>query len=88
MAPLAARRLDEMVAIGHGVVAIELCIGAQGIDLGTGHPLGGGTARAKDLVRSVVAALGEGEPAPQDLELLVDLVRDGAFVEIAHGEPG
>ncbi|HVF08232.1 MAG TPA: aromatic amino acid lyase, partial [Actinomycetota bacterium] len=88
MAPLAARRLEEMVSIGSGVAAIELCIGAQGVDLRSDHRLGGGTARARDVVRSCVGVLGEGEPAPQELEPLVELVRDGAFARVARGEPG
>ena len=85
MAPLAARRLTEMVSIGHGIAATELCIGAQGVELRVGHRLGRGTTRVRDLVRSVVATVHEGEPAPQDLEPIVALVRDGAFATIARG---
>lgn len=85
MAPLAARRLAEMVSIAHGIVAIELCIGAQGADLRPARRLGSGTARARDLVRDVVDVLGEGEAAPQDLEPLVELVRNGAFSAIVDG---
>lgn len=88
MAPLAARRLAEMVSIAHGIVAIELCMGSQGVDLRPGRRPGAGAARARDLVREVVAMLGEGEPAPQDLEPLIDRVRDGVFAAIASGEAG
>jgi histidine ammonia-lyase len=84
MAPLAARRLAEMVSIGEGIAAIELCIGAQGVDLRAGHRLGHGSARARDLVRSVVAMVGEGEPAPQDLDPIIALVRDGGFAAIGN----
>lgn len=85
MAPLAASRLAEMVSIAHGIVAVELCVAAQGVDLRPGRRLGAGADRARDLVRNVVATLGEGEAAPQDLEPLVDLVRNGAFSSIAEG---
>ena len=40
MAPLAARRLAEMVALGERLVAIELVVAARAIDLRAGGPLG------------------------------------------------
>lgn len=85
MAPLAARRLAEMVSIAHGIAAIELCIAAQGADLRPGRRLGAGVARARDIVRDAVPLLGEGEPAPQDLEPLIERVREGMFAAIASG---
>ena len=33
MAPLAARRLAEMVELGRTIVAIELAVGAQAVEL-------------------------------------------------------
>ena len=45
MAPLAARRLEEMVELGARVVSIELMLAAQACDL-RGAKLGVGTARA------------------------------------------
>jgi len=75
MAPLAARRLAEMVELGARVVAVELVIAAQACDL-RGARLGGGTERALELVRSLAPFVGEGDPLP-DLEPLVELVRSG-----------
>lgn len=77
MAPLSARRLAEMAALGERVVAIELVVAAQGVDLRGGR-LGTGTERAHQLVRELVAFMDEGDPAPQDLEPVVRLVRSGA----------
>ena len=75
MAPLAARRLAEMVGLGTRIVAVELMLAAQACDL-RGAVLGAGTARAHALVRTVVPLLREGDLLP-DVEPLVELVRDG-----------
>ena len=42
MAPLAARRLAEMVSLGERVAAIELVVAAQAVDLRGAEPLGQG----------------------------------------------
>jgi histidine ammonia-lyase len=75
MAPLAARRLGEMVELGARVVSVELLLAAQACDL-RGDRLGAGTARVHRSVRAVVPFVGEGEPLP-DLEPLVALIRSG-----------
>jgi histidine ammonia-lyase len=79
MAPLSARRLAEMVALGERLLAIELVIAAQAVDLRGKRPLGARTGVAYGLVRERVAFSGEGEPIPHDLEPIVELVRDGAI---------
>jgi histidine ammonia-lyase len=76
-APLAARRLAEMVGLGERIVAIELTIGAQATDL-RGLRRGHGTEAAVTAVRSVVPFLGVGDSVP-DVEPLVALVRDGGL---------
>ena len=81
MAPLGARRLGEMVELGERVVAIELAIAAQAVDLRGRPPLGVGTGRAYALVRERVAFTAEGETVPSDLEPLVELVRSGELGE-------
>ncbi len=75
MAPLAARRLDEMVALGDRIVALELAVAAQAVEL-RGLRLGQGTAAALAIVRSAVPFLADGDAVP-DVEPLVGLVRDG-----------
>ena len=81
MAPLAARRLREMVDLGARVVAIELTIAAQAVDLRGRPRLGAGTGRAYELVRERVPFTGAGEALPADLEPVVELVRRGALGE-------
>jgi histidine ammonia-lyase len=77
MAPLAARRLAEMVDLGERLVAIELLVAAQAVDLRGRPRLGAGTQRAFEQVRERVPFTGEREPIPQDLEPLRNLVRSG-----------
>jgi histidine ammonia-lyase len=79
MAPLAARRLAEMVDLGARVAAIELVIAAQAIDLRGRPVLGAGTGRAYALVRERVPFTGAGEALPPDLEPVADLVRSGGL---------
>jgi histidine ammonia-lyase len=76
MAPLAARRLAEMTSLGERIVAIELLVACQAIDL-RGQQLGSGTARAHALVRERVAFKQEADPIPSSLDPLRELVRSG-----------
>jgi histidine ammonia-lyase len=79
LAPLAARRVAEMVGLGEGIAAIELVVAAQAIDLRRPSALGAGTKRAYDALRDVVPFTGEGEPLPADLGPVRDLVRSGGL---------
>jgi histidine ammonia-lyase len=80
MAPLAARRLAEMVELGERLVAIELVVAAQAVDLrGVARRLGKGTRRAYARVRGRVAFTGVGSPVPQDLEPIRAIVRAGSL---------
>ena len=77
IAPLAARRVAEMVGLGERIVAIELAVAAQATDLRSvrrGH----GTEAAVAAVREVVPFLDTGDSVP-DVEPLVARVRDGTF---------
>jgi len=76
-APLGARRLAEQVELGARVVAIELVVAAQAVDLRGSRPLGAATAALHGRVRELVRPLQVGEPIPQDLEPVVALVRGG-----------
>jgi histidine ammonia-lyase len=79
MAPLAARRLAEMVELGEALVAVELVIGCQAVDLRRPERLGAGTRRAHERVRQIVPFLGEGDTLVPDLEPVCDLIRTGAL---------
>jgi histidine ammonia-lyase len=77
MAPLAARRLGEMAELGERLLAIELVIACQAVDLRRPDRLGAGTQRAYELVRATVPFMDEGDPVPSDLDSVRDLVRSG-----------
>jgi histidine ammonia-lyase len=83
MAPLAARRLRDMVDLGERALGIELLVAAQATDLRGAHPLGAGTTRVLALVRERVPFMGDGDLVPTDLEPLRELVRSGRLGEIA-----
>jgi histidine ammonia-lyase len=80
MAPLAARRLAEMVALGDRILAIELVLAAQAVDLRALFPLGAATGAAYRAVRELVPFVDEDATIPQDLEPVVELVRSGRLV--------
>ena len=84
LAPLAARRLAEMVELGERIVAIELVVAAQAVELRDPPALGRGTRRIFELVRERVPFIGRGSAVPSDLTPVRDLVRSG----LASGEAG
>jgi histidine ammonia-lyase len=79
MTPLAARRLAEMVDLGERIVAVELVVAAQAIDLRRPAALGNATKRAYAAVRERVSFTGPGEALPADLEPVRELVGSGAL---------
>ena len=78
MAPLGARRLAEMTSLGERIVAIELLVACQAIDL-RGERLGAGTERAHALVRERIPFKRETDPIPASIDPLRELVRSGAL---------
>jgi histidine ammonia-lyase len=83
MAPLSARRLADMADLAARVVALELFVAAQAIDLRRFPRLGEGTGRALRLLRELATFTGHGQAPPADLEPLVDAVRAGRFTDAA-----
>lgn len=79
MAPLAARRLVEMVGLGERLATIELVVAARAVDLRARGPLGSGTQVVHRLVRERIPATAEHDPVPADLGPLLELVRSGAL---------
>jgi histidine ammonia-lyase len=68
-----------MVALGESVVAIELVIAAQAVDLRRPARLGSGTAVAHARVREIVPFLAEGDVLLPDLEPVRALIRTRAL---------
>jgi histidine ammonia-lyase len=75
MAPLAARRLREMVALGERVIGIELLVAAQAVEIRGVAPLGQGTKPLFERLRERVPFFRAAEDFPVDLEPVVELVR-------------
>jgi histidine ammonia-lyase len=71
MAPLSARRLAEQEAMGRRIVALEMVVSAQAVELRAAGRLGRGVRAIHDLVRAHVPRYHAGDPIP-DLEDLVD----------------
>ncbi len=78
LAPLAARRLAEMVELGNRLVAIEAVVAAQAADLRGVEPRGRGTSRVVAVVRAHVPYLAAGDLVA-DIEPLVVAIRAGAL---------
>jgi histidine ammonia-lyase len=68
MAPLAARRLSEMVELGSRVAAVELVVGAQAVDLRARPAIGVGSAAAYAGTRARVPFLGPMEAPGNNLD--------------------
>jgi histidine ammonia-lyase len=83
MAPLAGRRLREMVGLGEILVAMELVVAAQAIDLRSGVKLGAGTNRAYRHVRSSIPAVIGSNPVPGNLDVVIELVRAGTIGDVS-----
>ena len=78
-APLSARRLSEMVALGQRCAGIELLVSGQAVEARGAAKLGRGTAHAFAALRTRVPYLSKPRDFPSDLEPLNDLVRSGAL---------
>ena len=78
--PLSARRLAEMVDLGEGIVAIELLVAAQALDVRGTTPLGRGTGAAHARIREVVPTMAAGDPPPVDVDPVRELIRAGVIV--------
>ena len=86
MAPLSARRLADMIALSARVVAIELVVAAQAIDLRAPRSrgqLGLGTGRAYRMIRELVPFTQADGTLPADLEPLVELITMGTLTPAA-----
>ena len=87
LAPLAARRTTEMVALGARVVALELAVATQAVELRAVGPQGRGTRQATEIVRRHLPSLTPGSTVP-DVEPLVAAVRAGSFALSLDYEAG
>ncbi len=77
--PLSARRLEAMVELGEGVIAIEALVAVQAIDLRGRGPLGRGTSTAHALIRERIPFAPHGRETLSDPGSLRELIRRGAL---------
>jgi histidine ammonia-lyase len=75
LSSLGARRLSEMLDLGARVLAIELTVAAQAVDLRGPSALGAGAAAAHGFVRERVRRLESPEQMPLPLEELATAIR-------------
>lgn len=88
MAPLGARRLAAMVGLGERIVALELLVAAQAVDLRAPASVGAGTEAVHRLVRERVPFTSSGDPPPRQLEPLRELVAGGVLSELGSRAAG
>jgi histidine ammonia-lyase len=75
LSSLGARRLDEMLGLAARIVAIELTVSAQAVDLRGRLVLGAGAVAIHDYVRERVGFLDAPERMPLPLEELATTIR-------------
>ena len=88
MAPLSVRKTSELVSVCHRMVALELIVAAQAVDLGERAPLGRGTRHAYDTVRECVPRLVDETEWAADIDRLVDLVAEGELTDRVATDAG
>jgi histidine ammonia-lyase len=82
MAPLAVSTTSTLVGLAYRLVALELIVAAQAVDLRGGPDrLGVGTARAYELVREFAGSLTEETEWNADIEGLATFIAEG---QVAH----
>ena len=77
-APLAARRLSDMIVLGRHIVARELVVAAQAVEVRGLTPSGEGTGQAIEALRRHVPFLRTGDFVQEDLDQVFGAVRDAA----------
>jgi histidine ammonia-lyase len=73
-APLAVRRLNQMLDLGARILAIELTVSGQAVERRGLQPLGRGTAPLLAQLRRRVPFMEEPAQFPQDLQPVVDFI--------------
>jgi histidine ammonia-lyase len=89
MAPLAVSVTSNLVGLAHRLVALELMVAAQAIDLrGRSQGLGAGTLRAYELVREFAGTLSDETEWNADIEGMAEFVGDGRLAGRVAGVAG
>ena len=84
MAPLGARRLREMVALGERLAALSLVVACQAVELrGDSATVGVVAGEVLATVRESVAFVDAHRRLPDTVEPLISSIRDGAIAQLA-----
>ena len=81
MGTIAARKAGEIAGNVRRVLAMELMVACQGIDMRGNKGLGKGTQAAYDLVRSKVATLDEDRELYGDINYCEEIIKDGSLIK-------
>ena len=88
MGTIAARKAGEIGANVRRVLAMELMVACQGIDMRGNKGLGKGTQAAYDLVRKEVARLEEDRELYGDINYCEEIIRNGSLIRAVEAAIG
>ena len=88
MGTIAARQAAEIGRNVRRVLAMELMVACQGIDMRGNKGLGKGTQAAYDLVRKGVPTLDEDRPLYEDIEYCEQLLKDDSLINAVEAAIG
>lgn len=88
MGTIAARKAGEIGANVRRVLAMELMVACQGIDMRGNKGLGKGTQAAYDLVRKEVAKLEEDRELYGDINYCEEIIRNGSLIRAVEAAIG
>lgn len=88
MGTISVRKCRSVIANAEAVIAIELLCGCQALDLLTKGRPGRGTEAAYKVVRGRVSRLDRDRVLANDIEAMVDLLRDGAILRAVEEAVG
>ena len=88
MGTIAARQAGEIGGNVRRVLAMELMVACQGIDMRGNKGMGKGTQAAYDLVRKGVARLEADRPLYEDINYCESIIKDGSLVKAVEAAIG
>ena len=88
MGTIAARQAAEIGRNVRRVLAMELMVACQGIDMRGNKGLGKGTQAAYDLVRKCVPTLDEDRPLYEDIEYCEQILKDDSLINAVEAAIG
>jgi histidine ammonia-lyase len=88
MAVEGAAKADRAVTAANELMAVELLVASQAVDLREGAALGAGTAAAYEAVRAHAPKMAEDRLMARDVEAVAGALRDGSLLATVAGAIG